>query len=80
MFHADEHVFDTLETELIIYTAVACQGLPTTVENHLGGLLHMGLSVEETEGVTACAELVAVWAGCNMSAWPNMREVAASLG
>jgi hypothetical protein len=79
IFHADDRVFGTLETELILYTAIACQGLRTTVENHLGGLLRMGLSVEEIEGVTACAELVARWAGYNMSAWPNVREVAASL-
>lgn len=79
MFYADESVLDALETELITYMAIACQGLPTTVQNHLGGLLRMGLSVEEVEGVTKCGELVARWAGCSMKSWPDVRAVVAGL-
>ena len=80
MFYADDSVLDALETELITYTAIACQGLPTTVQNHLGGLLTMGLTLEEIEQVTACSELVARWAGYDMKSWPDVRAVAAELG
>lgn len=79
MFYADESVLDWTETELITYMAIACQGLPTTVQNHLGGLLRMGLTVEEVEQVTACGELVARWAGYDMKSWPDVRAVVAGL-
>lgn len=79
MFYADESVLDFMESELITYTAIACQGLPGTVQNHLGGLLRMGLSVEEVEQVTECGELVARWAGHDMKSWPDVKAVVASL-
>lgn len=79
MFYADDAVLDFKESELITYMAIACQGLPATVQNHLGGLLGMGLSVEQVEQVTECGEMVARWAGYDMRNWPNVRAVAASL-
>ena len=63
MFYADDSVLGNVETELITYTAIICQGLGVTVQNHIGGLLGMGLSEEEIEGVTECGEMVAKWAG-----------------
>lgn len=80
MFYADDSVLDALETELITYMAIACQGLETTVRNHLGGLLRMGLSVEEVEGVTDCGLMVARWAQRDTTGWPDVRAVVASLG
>lgn len=80
MFYADDSVLDALETELITYMAIACQGLETTVRNHLGGLLRMGLSVEEVEGVTECGLMVARWAERDTTGWPDVRAVVASLG
>ena len=77
MFFADSSVLDSKETELICYTAIVCQSLP--VQIHLGGLQRMGLSLEEIEGVTECAKLVAKWAGCDLGSWPHVRAVAASL-
>ncbi|CAD6579971.1 MAG: hypothetical protein ASARMPRED_009310 [Alectoria sarmentosa] len=78
MFYADDSVLDLMETQLITYTAIACQGLPTSAQNHLGGLLRMGLSVEDVELVTQCGELVARWAGHDMKSWPDVRTAAAS--
>lgn len=63
MFYGDDTVLGFVDTELITYTAIMCQGLQVTIHNHLGGLLGMGLSVEEIEGVTECGELVAKWSG-----------------
>lgn len=63
MFYADDTVLGNLDTELITYTAIVSLGLGVTVPNHLGGLLRMGLSEEEIEGVTECGEIVAKWAG-----------------
>ena len=79
MFYADESVLDNLESELITYMAIACQGLPTNVQNHLGGLLRMGLTVEDVEKVTECGEMVARWAGHDLKSWPDVRAVVASL-
>ena len=59
MFYADDTVLSNVDTELITYTAIVSLGLGVTVPNHLGGLLRMGLSVEEIEGVTECGEMVA---------------------
>ena len=79
MFYSDDSVLDLVESELITYIAIACLGLPPNVQNHLGGLLRMGLSVEQVEQVTECGEMVARWAGHDMRGWPDVRAVAASL-
>ena len=79
IFHADDSVLGNLEAELIMYTAIVCQGLRVPTENQLEGLHRMGLTVEEIQGVTACAELVARWAGHDMQGWPNVREIAEPL-
>ena len=76
IFHANDSVLGNLEAELIMYTAIVCQGLRVPTENQLEGLHRMGLTVGEIEGVTACAELVARWAGHDMKSWPNVREIA----
>ena len=61
MFHSDDATLDFMESELIMYVAIACQGLQATVQNHLGELLRMGLSVEQVEQVAECGEMVARW-------------------
>jgi len=63
MFYGDDEVLETVDTELITYTAIVAQGLHVTVQNHLGGLLGMGLSLEEIEGVTECGKHIASWSG-----------------
>lgn len=80
MFFADDAVLDAMDSVLITYTAIACQGLPATFQGHLGGLLRMGLSIEDVERVTECGEMVARWAGYNMKDWPDVKAVVASLG
>lgn len=75
LFCADESVLNTLETELITYTAIACQGLHGPMAGHLGGLKRLNLSLEEAEGVTACAETVAKWEGQDPSPWPRVRDM-----
>ncbi|KAL9094133.1 MAG: hypothetical protein Q9165_003548 [Trypethelium subeluteriae] len=77
LFYADDGVLDTLETELITYTAIACQGLHVPLVNHLEGLKRMGLSAAEAEGVTECGKAVAQWAGQDTSAWRSVHEVIA---
>lgn len=75
LIYADDGVLDFVETEVIIYTAIACQGLHVPLVNHAGGLKRMGLSLDEVEGVTACAKRVAEWAGQDTSAWRPVRDV-----
>ena len=69
MFYGDDGVLGNVDTELITYTAIASLGLGVTVPNHVGGLLGMGLSVEEIEGVTECGRLVAEWSGMCSTTW-----------
>ncbi|QSZ30457.1 hypothetical protein DSL72_000011 [Monilinia vaccinii-corymbosi] len=69
LFYADDGVLDNLETELLTYTAIVCQGLPVTIVNHLMGLKRMGVNAAEAEGITKCAQAVAEWAGQDTSAW-----------
>lgn len=45
----------------------------------LGGLLNAQVRVDEIEQVTECAKLVAMWAGHDVSSWPDVRAVAASI-
>ena len=63
MFYGDDAVLGNVDTQLITYTAIVSLGLGVTVPNHLGGLLGMGLSVEEIKGATECGKLVAEWSG-----------------
>ena len=77
LFYADDGVLDMLETELITYTAIACQGLHVPLANHLGGLRRMGLSAAEAEGVTTCAKTVVQWVGKDTSGWRPVGEVIA---
>ena len=79
MFYSDDALLDLMETELITYIAIVCLGIGPGVQNHLGGLLRMGLSVEQVEQVTECGEMVAKWAGHDMRNWPDVRAVAAGL-
>src|ERR1700712_1749365 len=75
LFYGDDGVLDMLETELITYTAIVCQGLHVPLINHLEGLKRMGLNMEEAQDVTACAKAVAQWAGQDTSAWRPVREM-----
>ena len=63
MFYGDDTILGNLDIELVNYTAIVSLGLGVTVPNHLRGLLGMGLSVEEIEGVTECGKVVAEWSG-----------------
>ena len=64
-----------VETELITYVSVACTNVFSSMGPHLGGLRKLGLRLEEAEGVTAAAEMVAKWSGLDTSKWPKVREV-----
>ncbi|KAL9066446.1 MAG: hypothetical protein Q9161_007585, partial [Pseudevernia consocians] len=77
MFWGDHTVLDTVDTQLINYTAIVSQGLKVTVRTHLGGLSNMGLNLEEIEGVTKCGEIIAKWAGVDTAGWPDVKGIAA---
>ena len=80
MFWGDHAVLDTVDTQLINYTAIVSQGLKVTVRTHLGGLSNMGLNVEEIEGVTRCGEVIAKWAGVDTAGWPDVKGIVAEFG
>jgi hypothetical protein len=63
--YSDDGVLDYLETELITYTAIACQQLVLALPlaNHLNGLRRMGLDKKQCEGITRVATRVAKWIG-----------------
>lgn len=75
MFFSDEVVLDTIETELIVYTAITCQDLRNPTRRHLRGLRRFGVSLEDVEAITECVKIVAEWAGKDTGDWIGIREL-----
>jgi hypothetical protein len=65
LFYSDDGVLSYLETELLTYTAIACQQsfMALLLANQLKGLTRMGLDREQCEGVTRVTYRVAEWMG-----------------
>jgi hypothetical protein len=74
LFYADDAVLDWVESELMVFTSIICQGFHLTILNHLEGLKRMGLKMEEAQGVVDCAKAVAEWAGQDVSVWKPVHE------
>lgn len=75
MFFSDERLLDSIETEMIVYAAIACQDLRNPTRRHLRGLRRLGASHQQVAGVTASLKIVAEWAGKDTSTWLGIREL-----
>ena len=88
LFWGDTSILSNLETELLNYSGILCQGLnrssldqPPTflcgpLANHWHALQSLGLSIEEANSVTAIVKQVAEWAGRNTTSLPSVGELA----
>lgn len=75
LFLSDHTVLSSVETELVILSAIMCQGLRGPTIWHLRGLRRLGVSAEDVEGVQCVVELVAVWVGRDTKGWPTVQDV-----
>lgn len=75
LFIGEEVVLNTVESELITYTAIACQNLGPTARIHLRGLRRCGVSLEDVENITKCAKIVAEWSGLDTSRWASITDM-----
>lgn len=74
---ADDWVLDAVERQRVTYMAIICEGLlvnsDISMHDASEDLQGMGVSLEETQQMTECGELVARWADVDMRYWPELR-------
>ena len=75
MFLADHHVLSAIEAELVILTAIMCQGIRKPTLWHLRGLRRLGVSAADVEAVEIAVERLAKWAGKDTHMWPRIDDV-----
>lgn len=79
LFLSDHTVLSPVETELVVLSAIMCQGLRGPTVWHLRGLRRLGVSAKDVEGVQRVVELTAVWAGRDTKGWPTVKDVEADV-
>lgn len=75
LFLSDHTVLSPVETELVILSAIMCQGLRGPTIWHLRGLRRLRVSAENVEGVQRVVESVAGWLGRDTTGWPTVKDV-----
>ncbi|KAG7007737.1 hypothetical protein G7Y79_00008g023750 [Physcia stellaris] len=78
LYLSDHDVLSAIEAEVVILTAIMCQGLPAPTIYHLRGLRRLGISAEDVEALEMAVEAVAEWAGRETSHWPRVVDVVLS--
>ena len=64
-----------VEAEVVILTAIMCQGLKAPTIWHLRGLRRLGIDAVDVEALEKAIETIAEWAGRNTSDWPRVTDV-----
>jgi len=64
-----------VEAELVILSAIMCQGYRMPTIWHLRGLRRLGVSEDDVEKVQSTIEAVAIWAGKSIEGWPRVTDV-----
>jgi len=77
LFLSDHEILSAVETELVIVTAIMCQGIPGPTIWHLRGLRRLDVSEDDTEKVQQAIEKVAIWAGKSVEGWVRVKDVQA---
>jgi Carboxymuconolactone decarboxylase family len=75
LFLSDHEILSAVETELVILSAIMCQGFRAPTIWHLRGLRRLGVSEEDVELVQKVVEAVAMWAGKSVEGWPRVTDV-----
>lgn len=78
LYLSDHDVLSAVEAEVVILTAIMCQGLKAPTIYHLRGLRRLGISAEDVEALEVAVEAVAEWAGRETSHWPRVVDVVLS--
>ena len=76
LFLSDHTVLSPVETEIVVLSAIMCQGLRGPTIWHLRGLRRLGISEVDVDGVQRAVELVASWLGRDVKGWPTVKDVA----
>lgn len=63
LFLSDHSVLSMIEAELVTLCGILAQGLRQPAMWHVRGLMRLGVSMEDTEGVCDVVKMVAKWAG-----------------
>jgi len=75
LFLSDHELLSTVEAELVILSAIMCQGYRAPTIWHLRGIRRLGVSEDDVEMVQSTIEAVAIWAGKSIEGWPRVRDV-----
>ena len=75
LYLSDHEVLSPVEAEVVILTAIMCQGLRSPTIWHLRGLRRLGITAEEVEALERAIEKIAAWAGRETSPWPRIADV-----
>ena len=75
---SDHEVLPAVEAEVVILTAIMCQGLRAPTIWHLRGLRRLGINAMDVEALEKAIEKIAEWAGRNTSDWPRVTDVVLS--
>lgn len=80
LFLSDHSILSAIEAELVILTAIMCQGLRAPTIWHLRGLRRLGVSAADVESVERSIEHIAKWAGRETEGWPRVDDVVLDAG
>lgn len=75
LYLSDHEVLSAVEAEVVILTAIMCQGLRSPTIWHLKGLRRLGITAEQVEALEGAIEKIAEWAGRETSHWPRIADV-----
>ncbi len=75
LFLSDHTVLCPIESELVVLSAIMCQGLKGPTTWHLRGLRRLGVSAEDVEEVQSAVVLAASWSGMDTKHWPRLKDV-----
>jgi hypothetical protein len=75
LFLSDHEILSALEAELVILSAIMCQGFRAPTIWHLRGMRRLGVSEDDVEMVQRAVEAVAIWAGKSVEGWPRVIDV-----
>ncbi|KAI9876981.1 MAG: hypothetical protein M1830_005137 [Pleopsidium flavum] len=75
LFLSDHTVLSPIETELVVLSAIMCQGLKSPTIWHLRGLRRLDVSAEDVQDVQSAVKLTASWLGKDTRNWPRLEDV-----
>ena len=75
LYLSDHEILSAVEAEIVILTAIMCQGLRSPTIWHLRGLQRLGIGAEDIEALEVAIEAIAEWSGRETSSWPRVADV-----